>query len=324
MEGIGYLATMKSFRGAPDEALVAFDTDAAYVRGEVCQDDVTTLIEVEVRRRGGRRTNVNKQRLARTSDLLEFVRMVAFLPEDLDIVKRGPDRRRAFLDDVAVQLAPASSLDQAEYDRALRQRNAFLKQRVQDDATLSVWDQRLALAGGKVMARRARAAAELMPKLTSSYGDIAEEHAEVGFRYESGWGGMLDPSVPAPDLTERLAAALDDARRADRDRGVTTVGPHRDDPVLELGGHDLRYHGSQGEQRTAALSLRLATHRAVADRVGITPLLLLDDVFSELDPGRAHALASALPETQTLITTADRTDVPIEGRVWRVVDGGVS
>ncbi len=323
MEAIGYLASLKSFRGAPDDALVAHDADSAVIRGEVFAEQVSTLLEIEIKRRGGRRTMMNKQKLARTADLIEHIRIVTFLPEDLDIVKRGPDRRRGFLDEVAVQLAPASHLDQAEFDRALRQRNAFLRQRYDDEATLSVWDERLAQAGGKVMARRARAAAELAPALTTSYGEIAEESASIGFRYSSGWGGTLDPTVPAGEFTDRLGEALAASHRLDRDRGVTTMGPHRDEPVLELDGHDLRHHGSQGEQRTAALSLRLATHRAVSERVGMLPLLLLDDVFSELDPGRAAALARALPGSQALITTADRTDVPIDGRIWTVAEGGI-
>jgi DNA replication and repair protein RecF len=321
MESIGYLATLKSFRGSPDEALVSYDLDSAYVRGEIFSEDVGSLIEIEIRRRGGRRAMVNKGRLARTADLLGHVRAVTFLPEDLDIVKRGPDQRRQFLDDVAVQLAPTAHLDQAEFDRALRQRNAFLKQRADDEATLSVWDERLAQAGGKVMARRARAASELAHPLTNAYRSIAGEAPDVVIGYQSSWGGTLDPTVPAATFTERLVEALVASRRADRERGVTTVGPHRDEPVIRLDGHDLRHHGSQGEQRTTALSMRLATHHAVSDRVGVAPLLLLDDVFSELDPNRAEALAASLPDTQTLITTADRGDVPIDGRVWSVTGG---
>ncbi len=324
MESIGYLATLKSFRGSPDEALVSYDLDAAYVRGEIFSDDVGSLIEVEIRRRGGRRAMVNKGRLARTADLLGHVRAVTFLPEDLDIVKRGPDQRRQFLDDVAVQLAPTAHLDQAEFDRALRQRNAFLKQRVDDEPTLSVWDERLAQAGGKVMARRARAASELAQPFAAAYRSIAGEAPEVVIGYQSSWGGALDPTVPAATFTERLVEALGTSRRADRERGVTTVGPHRDEPVILLDGHDLRHHGSQGEQRTTALSMRLATHRAVSERVGVPPLLLLDDVFSELDPKRAEALAASLPDTQTLITTADRGDVPIGGRVWSVSGGDLT
>jgi DNA replication and repair protein RecF len=324
MEAIGYLAALKSFRGAPDEALVGYDLDSAVVRGEVFSDDVGSLIEVEIRRRGGRRALVNKQRLARAADLLGHVRAVTFLPEDLDIVKRGPDHRRQFLDDVAVQLAPTAHLDQSEFDRALRQRNAFLKQRVDDDVTLSVWDERLGQAGGKVMARRARAAAELAQPLRDAYEAIARTPAAVEIRYQSTWGGELDPTVPAATFAERFIEGLGNARRSDRERGVTTVGPHRDEPMLVLDDHDLRHHGSQGEQRTTALSLRLATHHAVTERVGAAPLLLLDDVFSELDPGRAEALAASLPATQTMITTADRGEVPVDGRVWAVEGGAIS
>jgi DNA replication and repair protein RecF len=327
MEAIGYLATMRSFRGAPDEALVPHDRESGVVRGEVWRDDVTTLVEVEIRRRGGRTTLVNKGRLARAADLLDHARIVTFLPEDLDIIKRGPDRRRAFLDDVAVQLSPAAHSDQAEFDRSLRQRNAFLKQRVDDEPTLAVWDQRLAQAGGKVMMRRARATLDLAPVLLGAYRDIAGADGDDGalrVNYASAWGGSLDARVSASEFASRLVEALAGARRADRERGITTIGPHRDDPVIELDGHDLRHHGSQGEQRTAALSLRLATHRAVTERIGVSPILLLDDVFSELDPDRAGRLASVLPAGQTVITTADRGDVPVDGRVWTVAGGAVT
>lgn len=264
---------------------------------------------------------MNRSRLARTADLLGHIRAIAFLPEDLDLVKRGPAHRRDLLDDIAVQLAPTAYLDQAEYERALRQRNAFLKQGGDDDVTLSVWDERLAQAGGKVMARRARAAAALAPAMARSYHQVAEATPDVGFEYFSAWGGSLDPTVPATTHSVALAAALAASRRIDRERRMTTTGPHRDEPTFELDGHDLRYHGSQGEQRTAALAIRLATHGAVAEQVGVAPLLLLDDVFSELDPDRAAALADALPHTQTMITSADRGDVPVDGKMWRVGEG---
>jgi DNA replication and repair protein RecF len=323
LEAIGYLATLRSFRGSPDEALIGYTHEAAVVRGEVVHTEVPSLIEVEIRRHRGRRTQLNRARLARTADLLGHVRAVAFLPEDLDLVKRGPAYRRDYLDDVAVQLAPAAHLDQAEYDRALRQRNAFLRQGEDDPTTLAVWDERLAQAGGKVMSRRARAAAELAPAVAEAYRRVAGEAASVVFDYRSEWGAGLDPAVPAGELAAALAAALVAARRVDRERRVTTRGPHRDEPVVLLDGHDLRYHGSQGEQRTTALALRLATHLAVSERTGANPLLLLDDVFSELDPGRASALARSLPDAQTIITTADRADVPVDGRVWQVADGAV-
>ena len=126
------------------------------------------------------------------------------------------------------------------------------------------------------------------------------------------------------EFTQRLIEALGEARKRDRERRVTTVGPHRDEPILLLDGHDSRYHASQGEQRTLTLSLRVASHRAITDLIDRPPILLLDDVYSELDPSRAAALTRSLPPAQTLVTTADPTDVPLEGAAWRIEDGVVT
>ncbi len=304
--------------------MVAFEAEAAVVRGEVSDGDATALIEIELRRRGGRRAFVNRQRLPRAADLLGHVRTVAFLPEDLDLVKRGPAHRRAVLDELAVQLWPGSHPDQAEYERAVRQRNAFLKQGADDSVTLGVWDERLAQAGGKVMVRRARALRAVRRRLAEAHAEIAGSDAAVDLAYASDWGGTLDPEVSAAEHAAVLAAALEARRRTDRDRRVTTAGPHRDDPVLLLGGHDARHHASQGEQRTLALALRLASHRAIEDVTGVRALLLLDDVYSELDPGRSEALTRSLPEAQTFVTTAHPADVPLRGRVWSVAAGTVS
>lgn len=323
LEAIGYLASLRSFRGAPDEAMVGFEAEASVVRGEVVDGDASALIEIELRRRGGRRAFVNRQRLPRSADLLGHVRMVAFLPEDLDLVKRGPAHRRSMLDDLAVQLWPGSHLDQAEYDRAVRQRNAFLKQGVDDPVTLGVWDERLAQAGGKVMVRRARAVQAIASHLARAHAEIAGVDVEVGLSYRSEWGGRLDPTVSAGEQTTALAAALETRRRADRERRITTTGPHRDDPVLVLAGRDARYHASQGEQRTLALAVRLASHRAILDVAGVRALLLLDDVYSELDPLRSTALTRALPEAQTFVTTAHPAEVPLTGRGWDVREGTI-
>jgi len=323
LEAVGYLGSLKSFRGAPDHALVGFEADQAYIRGQVASGPAEALIELELRRRGGRHARVNTQRLARTADLLGHVRFVTFLPEDLDIVKRGPAYRRDFLDATAVQLWPASHLDQADFDRALRQRNAFLKQNDRDEVTLGVWDERLAQAGGKVMARRARTVALLADPISGVHADISESDADVGFEYSSNWKGELDPKVSPSEFTQRLVEALGEARKRDRERRVTTVGPHRDEPALLLDGHDSRHHASQGEQRTLTLSLRVASHRAIADLIDRPPILLLDDVYSELDPSRAAALTRALPTAQTLVTTADPADVPLEGAAWQIDDGVV-
>lgn len=321
LEAVGYLGSLRSFRSAPDHALVGFDFDQAYIRGQVTSEPAQALIELELRRRGGRQARVNTQRLARAADLLGHVRFVTFLPEDLDIVKRGPSHRRDFLDATAVQLWPASHLDQADFERALRQRNAFLKQYDRDEVTLGVWDERLAQAGGKVMARRARTVDAIAGHISTVHADISGSDASVRFEYTSGWKGELDPKVSPSEFSQRLIDALGEARKRDRERRVTTVGPHRDEPVLMLNDHDSRYHASQGEQRTLTLSLRVASHRSITDLIDRAPILLLDDVYSELDPDRSAALTRSLPLAQTLVTTADPKDVPLEGVPWNISDG---
>jgi DNA replication and repair protein RecF len=321
LESIAYMATLKSFRGVPDSGLVADEADSAVVRAGLSGEGRERLIEIEVLRRGARRTQVDKTSLRKTADLLGVLRVIAFLPEDLDLVKRGPAYRRDLLDDVAVQLWPAAHLDQAEYERALLQRNAFLKQGQRDETTLGVWDSRLAQAGGRVLSRRSRVIETLSAILAESYSEIAHTDTDASFVYKPSWEGDLDNSSAA-DFADRVAASLEVSRRIDYERRMTTVGPHRDEPGFSIDGHEARVHGSQGEQRTMALAVKLAAHRAVASAVGEPPVLLLDDVFSELDPERANALATALPgDTQTLITSARPEDVPVGGTTWVIPEG---
>ncbi len=324
LEAVSYLATLRSFRGAPDEALIAHDQQTAVVRGTVDHAAASTLIEIELRRRTPRRVQVNRTRLARAADLIGHVRMVSFLPEDLDVVKRGPALRRDLLDEAAVQLWPGAYADRAEFERALRHRNAFLKQGMDDPVTLSVWDERFCQSAGRLMVRRARARSALSAHLGAAYEAVAGERRGAELAYGSAWASALDPSRGGVEYVEELRSGLDRARRTDRERRQTTVGPHRDDPAFLLDGHDARHHASQGEQRTLALAVRLATHRAIAEVVGAPPILLLDDVFSELDPTRAAALTGALPIAQTLITTADPAHVPLQGTRWRVTAGEVT
>lgn len=323
LESVAYLASLKSFRSVPDKAVIADGEDNAVVRAGLVGPERERLIEIEIPRQGSRRTQVDKSRLRRTADLLGVLRVIAFLPDDLDLIKRGPAHRRELLDDIGVQLWPAAHLDQSEYERALRQRNAFLKQGHQDEATLAVWDSRLAQAGGRVLARRARVVETLADMLHEAYADIARTDTGATFTYAPSWSGELD-QASAAEFGTRLAGSLEQSRRIDYERRMTTVGPHRDEPGFSIDGHDTRVHGSQGEQRTMALAVKLAAHRAVASAVGESPVLLLDDVFSELDPDRADALASALPaSTQTIITSARPEDVPISGTVWKVLEGAI-
>jgi len=321
LESVAYLATLKSFRSVPDAGLITDDMDSAIIRAGLVGGQRERLIEIEIPRQGSRRTQVDKSRVRRTGDLLGVLRVIAFLPDDLDLVKRGPGYRRDLLDEIAVQLWPTAHHDQAEFDRALRQRNAFLKQGHHDEATLAVWDSRLAQAGGRVVARRARVVEALSPALTTAYAEVAESAVVVSFTYQPSWLGVLDLSSAA-EFADRIAEALERSHRIDYERRMTTVGPHRDDPGFSIDGHEARVHGSQGEQRTLALAVKLAAHRAVASAVGESPVLLLDDVFSELDPSRASALARALPsDTQTMITSARPEDVPISGSIWQVAGG---
>jgi len=321
LEAIAYMASLKSFRSVPDRALIGEGCEAAVIRSGLVGEGRERLIEIQIPQRGGRLTQVDKTRLRRTADLLGVLRVIAFLPEDLDLVKRGPAYRRDLLDEIAVQLWPAAHLDQSEFERALRQRNAFLRQGDRDDATLSVWDARLAQTGGRVLARRARVIDTVAPMLGEAYADVAGDEFVTSVTYAPSWSGeMGEPSAAA--LSSTLLEALERSRRNDYERRVTTVGPHRDEPGFSIDGREARLYASQGEQRTMALAVKLAAHRAVASVFGDSPLLLLDDVFSELDQARAHALAKALPDaTQTLITSARPEDVPISGSIWKVGDG---
>ncbi len=326
VEAVAYLATLRSLRGAPEETLIADTQEQAVVRGQVSRRDVRSLIEVEVPRRGRRRVQVNRQRLARSAELLGHLRVVAFLPDDLDVVKRGPANRRAFLDQTAVQLWPLAHSEQQDFERALRQRNAFLRQAGgrPDGSTLEVWDGRLSQAGAKVIERRGRATAAIQEEVERSYRRLAGEPVEVVMEYRSSWAGQLATGASIEEYEAALRGALGAARPQDAERGTTTVGPHRDEPVYLLGGADTRTHASQGEQRTLALALRLGAHFAVEAMMGEPPVLLLDDVFSELDGARAEALGGTLPRAQTFITTAREGDVPVSGRVWKVAEGRVT
>ena len=320
LEAVAYLSMVRSFRGAPDELLIARGSNEAIVRGEVSGKATVSRIEVAIG--PSRKVLLNGRRPVRFSDLLGHLRVSTFLPDDLDIVKRGPSYRRSFLDDMALQLWPGFSGDLKDFDRALRQRNALLKSYRPDRFTLQVWDDRLSQVGARLMERRARAARLLLARVEDVYRRISETESRIDLEYQSEWGGSLE-EIEVEELRARLKEGLEQRHGADLERRQTSIGPHRDDPVLVLDGLPARLAASQGEQRSLVLSLRLAVHEAVTEAVGEMPILLLDDVFSELDVSRTAALAAALPSTQTFITTARIEDVPISGRRWEVGEGGV-
>jgi len=311
LEAIGYLATLSSFRGAPGDALVRQGASSAVIRADVVDaDERDALIEAELRLAGRDRVLVNKQALKRARDLLGTLRVSVFSPDDLVLVKGGPGERRAYLDDALVACAPKHDRTLSDLDRILRQRNALLKQcsgRLDGDAafTLDVFDAKLADVGERLGTARASLVERLEPIVAKAYDTVASSAASVTVTYEAPWR--------ADGLAARLAAArTDDVRR-----GVTTVGPHRDDAVLTINGMSARTHASQGEQRSLSLALRLGAHELVTEFARSAPILLLDDVFSELDPGRSRALVEHLPKGQAVLTTA--ADLPPDTHPDQVV-----
>jgi DNA replication and repair protein RecF len=297
-EALAYLATLSSFRGAPSDALLRTGADAAIVRATLREDDGReVLVEAELPRTGRNRVQINRQKLHRNRDLLGVMRVSVFAPDDLIIIKGSPADRRRFLDDALVALRTSYDATRLELDRAVRQRNSLLKQaggRLDAElaVTLDVWDARIAEVGERLGHARATLVARCQPMVVEAYEQLAGHPVPVELVYEPQW------------RLSGLTAALASSRGADVRRGVSTVGPHRDEVDIALDGMPARTHASQGEQRTLALALRLAVHRLVADRTESTPVLVLDDVLSELDPDRATALLANLPDGQVVITTA--------------------
>lgn len=318
LEAISWIAGMGSFRGVPDDALIHTDASTAVIRAAVTgRDGREQLVEAELLRAGRNRVQVNRQRLSRTRDLLGVVQVTVFSPDDLELVKGGPALRRRWIDDALVSRHPRHDAARVELERVLKQRNALLRStrgRLDGDAafTLDVWDAKLATVGTAVRAAREDLLSEVMPRLAASYDQVARVSASVEAEYHSSWEG---------DLADRLA----EGRDLDVRRGVSTIGPHRDEIHLRIGGIPARTHASQGEQRSLALALRLAADAVVRAAGVAEPVLLLDDVFSELDPGRAEALLGALPAGQRLLTTAAwLPPSATPDRVLRVADGTVT
>jgi DNA replication and repair protein RecF len=244
--------------------------------------------------------------------------VTVFAPDDLALIKAGPQGRRGYLDDLLAALHPRHDNLRGEVERIVRQRNALLKQTAGNPrppaevlTTLDVWDQKLAESGEALADARHELVAALGPRMGVAYAQLAEHSAEVAALYQRSWTGSL--------VTALASSRMDDLRR-----GVTTVGPHHDDLLISLGGLPSRTHASQGEQRSLALALRLAGHRVVVGSIGSPPVLLLDDVFSELDGDRAEALLGSLPECQILLTTTGMLPPRAQpALVLRVEDGKV-
>jgi DNA replication and repair protein RecF len=317
LEAVGWLATQRSLRGAPRDVLVRSGATRAIVRAETMTGDRRVLVEAELPSTGTAKTQVNRQPVRRRVDLADAVRVTVFSPEDLHLVQEGPAGRRDYLDEVLVDRHPRYEALTADVDRVLRQRASVLRQagnRLDADivATLDVWDDRLATAGTALADARDSLVQELAPLVSRAYGQLAGSSEPVTLSYRRSWEGDLGPALSA-------------RRAEDLRRQITSVGPQRDEVEIAVGPGPARTHASQGEQRCVALALRLATHELRRRGAAEPPVLLLDDVFSELDARRSACLVEQLPPGQVLLTTAvDPPPAVAPDRVVRVEGGTLS
>jgi len=333
VEALGYLATLGSHRVAVDAPLVRAGAERAVVRGVVVRDGRDTVVEVEITPGKANRARLGGAPVPRSREILGAVRTVLFAPEDLAIVKGDPSERRRYLDDLLVARFPRYAGVRSDYDRVLKQRNALLKSasaaRRQGGSalrTLDVWDAHLATAGAALLAGRHELVEALRPLVDKAYTAVSRGSGPAGMTYKS----SLDDDVVATTDRDLLAAALGSAvaavREQELDRGITLVGPHRDDLVLTLGDLPAKGYASHGESWSVALALRLAAYDLLrAD--GGEPVLILDDVFAELDDTRREQLADLVaPAEQVLITAAVAGDVPValSGARFDVAGGAVT
>lgn len=343
VEAIAYLATLGSHRVASDAPLVRTGSSQALVRAAIEDADRTTLIELAITPGKANKARLNRAPVARVRDILGIVRTVVFAPEDLALVKGDPSDRRRFLDDLLVQRTPRLAGTRADYERVLKQRNALLKsagsaRRGRDSSeamlrTLEAWDEQLAQHGGELAAARMALLADLVPRAIAEYASIAgSDERALSATYETALrdadGTTVDPSTLGADREAWRAAMLTgiERRRADElDRGITLVGPHRDELRIGLGETPAKGYASHGESWSVALALRLASFAMLVDD-GIDPVLVLDDVFAELDARRREHLAARIAgATQALITAAVDADIPAElaGARFQVAGGEV-
>lgn len=322
VEAAGYLATLGSHRVATDAPLIRRGAPRAVVRGQVVHHGRELAVELEITAGRANRARVNRAPVARPRDVLGILRTVLFAPEDLALVRGDPGERRRFLDDLLVARHPRYAAVRADYERVLRQRSALLKTARSggDLRTLDVWDGHLAQHGAALLAGRLELAAALAGPATEAFAEVAPSSEPIAAVYRASVEGEL-PADPA-ELEPLLLAAFARVRRQEVERGVCLVGPHRDDLELRLGDGPAKGYASHGESWALALALRLASYRLLrADDV--EPVLILDDVFAELDAQRRDALAAVAERAeQVVVTAAVAADVPAGLNGTRFTVGG--
>jgi len=317
VEALGYLATLGSHRVALDAPLVRAGAERAIVRAVVVRDGRDTSVEIEITPGRVNRARLGGGAVPKPREILGALRTVLFAPEDLALVKGDPSDRRRFLDDLLVARFPRYAAVRSDYDRVLKQRNALLKSasaaRRQGGSalrTLDVWDEHLAEAGAALLAGRHDLVEALRPLLDKAYTAVSRGGGPVGVGYKSSLPDDVAQTADRELLAAALAAGLAAVREQELDRGITLVGPHRDDIVLTLGELPAKGYASHGESWSVALALRLAAYDLLRSDGG-EPVLILDDVFAELDESRRTQLAEVVaPAEQVLVTAAVAADVP--------------
>lgn len=332
VEAVGYLATLGSHRVSSDAPLVRMGADRAIIRANVRQGERQQLIELELNPGKANRARINRSSQVRPRDVLGIVRTVLFAPEDLALVKGDPGERRRFLDELITARSPRMAGVRSDYDRVLKQRNTLLKSaamarrhggRTMDLSTLDVWDQHLARVGAELMAQRLDLVAAIQPLADKAYEQLAPGGGPVALEYKASSPGVVGHA--REELYAQLMAAMEEGRKPEIERGVTLVGPHRDDLVLKLGQLPAKGYASHGESWSYALALRLASYDLLRAE-GNEPVLVLDDVFAELDSRRRERLAELVaPGEQVLVTAAVDDDVPdvLAGTRYAVSEGTV-
>ncbi|WP_120520719.1 DNA replication/repair protein RecF [Arthrobacter celericrescens] len=354
VEAIGYLATLGSHRVSTDAPLIRFGSERAMIRARLVRGSQATVVELEINAGRANRGRINRGNPLRARDILGICQTVLFAPEDLALVKGDPSNRRRFLDEMLVSLLPAHAATRADYDRVLKQRNALLKSAragrftAGHEATLDVWDQHMAKAGAELLHARIELVERLRPHLQRAYAQLTDGSKEANALYRSTLQGVLDDDGGPADgssapgagveelrqlsvdqLSERYIQAFAAARRKELERGISLVGPHRDELDLLLGEAPAKGYASHGETWSMCLALRLASYYVMLDDSltgGSAPILILDDVFAELDVQRRRKLAAIVAGAeQVLVTAAVDADIPEElaGRRVKVVPGGI-
>lgn len=337
-EAVGYLCTLTSHRVPQDGPLVRHGESQAIIRAEAHRGTQSAYLEVEVNPGRSNRARINRGSPVRATEILGILRSVLFAPEDLELIKGSPAVRRRLLDGLAVQLRPAAGALRQDYEKVLRQRNALLKSLRHEkftathESTLEVWDHQLASIGGQLLRNRLDTVAALRPHVAESYHELSDSVRTASLRYASSLTGhdedAADPGefntgagddladADANTLSDLLRTALTGARRKERERGVTLVGPHRDDLHFSLDSTPVKGYASHGETWSFALALRLAAYRVMREddpTEGAEPILILDDVFAELDARRRRRLADlATGAEQLIVTAAVDDDVPVQ------------